>query len=142
MKLFGVICLAGLLSLIVGIGVTAAVSAIAPCYSDKAGCGMGEAYRLFVVPVYAIAGMIGFGISAAGKNRERALWLTLITLALVAVFLFLFAIGADMSSGHSTTMSDASDALQAAVSYWAVILVQWRLIRDYLRRRVSAQVAA
>jgi len=86
--------------------------------------------------------MIGFGISAAGKNRERPLWLTLITLALVPVFLFLLAIGADLSSGRSTTMSDVSDATQAAVSYWAVIVVQWRLIRDYLRRRDSAQVAA
>ena len=142
MKLFGVICLAGLLSLIVGIGVTAAGSAIAPCYSDKAGCGMGEAYRLFVVPVYALVAMIAFWISAAGKNRERPLWLTLITLALVAVFLFLFAIGSDLSSGRSTTMSDVSEALQAAVSYWVVIFVQWRLIRDYLRRRDNAQEAA
>ena len=140
MKLFGVILLAGLLSLIVGIGVTAAGSAIAPCYSDNAGCGMGEAYRLFFVPVYVIVAMIAFGISSAGKNRERPLWLTFITLALVAVFLFLFAIGADMTSGRSTTMSDVSDALQAAVSYWAVIVVQWRLIRDYLRRREAEQV--
>lgn len=142
MKLLGVILLAGLLSLIVGVGVTAAGSAVAPCYSDKAGCGMGEAYRLFLVPAYVVVAMIAFGISAAGKNRERPLWLTFITLALVAVFLFLFAIGSDISSSRRTTASDVSDALQATASYWAVLFVQWRLIRDFLRRRDDAQVAA
>ena len=36
MKLFCVVLLAGLLSLIVGVVVTIAINAVAPCYSDKA----------------------------------------------------------------------------------------------------------
>lgn len=143
MKLFGVILLAGLLSLIVGIGVTIGINAVAPCYSDKAGCGMSEAYRLFFVPGFALLGMVAFGISAAGKKRERPLWLTLITLGLVPVLLLLLAIGSDLSSGRSTSKGDLSDSLLAALAFWSVIGVQWRVIRDFLRRREAAlQVAA
>jgi hypothetical protein len=138
MRLFGVILLAGLLSLIVGVGVTIALNAIAPCYSDKAGCGMAEAYRFFFVPGFALLGMVAFGISAAGKKRERPLWLTLITLCLVPVFLFLLAVGSDLSSGRTTSKSDMSDSLLAALAFWSVILVQWRVIRDFLRRRQAA----
>jgi len=142
MRLFGVILLAGLLSLIVGIGVTIAINVIAPCYSDKAGCGMAEAYRFFFVPGFALLGMVAFGISAAGKNRERPLWLTLITLCLVPVFLFLFAVGSDLSSGRTTSKGDLSDSFLAALAFWSVIFVQWRLIRDFLRRREAAVQAA
>ena len=142
MKLFGVILLAGLLSLIVGVGVTIAINVIAPCYSDKAGCGMAEAYRFFFVPGFALLGMVAFGISAAGKKRERPLWLTLITLCLVPVFLFLFAVGSDLSSDRTTSKGDLSDSTLAALAYWSVILVQWRLIRDFVRRREAVLQAA
>lgn len=142
MRLFGVVLLAGLLSLIVGVGVTIALNAMAPCYSDKAGCGMAEAYRFFFVPGFALLGMVAFGISAAGKSRERPLWLTLITLLLVPVFLFLFAVGSDLSSGHTTSKGDIADSLLAALAYLSVIFVQWRIIRDFLRRREAAPQAA
>ena len=142
MKLFGVVLLAGLLSLIVGTGLTIVLNAIAPCYSDKAGCGIAEAYRFFFVPCFALLGMMAFGISAAGKTRERPLWLTLITLCLVPVFLFVFAVGSDLSSGRTTSKSDMSDSLLAALAFWSVILVQWRVIRDFLRRREAALQAA
>jgi len=141
MKLFGVVLLAGLLSLIVGVGVTIGLNAIAPCFSDKAGCGMAEAYRFFFVPGFVLLAMIAFGISAAGKGRERPLWLTLMTLALVPVFLFLLAVGSDLSSGRTTSKSDMSDSLLAALAFWSVILVQWRVIRDFLRRREAASQA-
>jgi hypothetical protein len=142
MRLFGVVLLAGLLSLIVGVGATIVLNAIAPCYSDKAGCGMAEAYRFFFVPGFALLGMIAFGVSAVGKTRERPLWLTLITLCLVPVFLFVLAVGSDLSSGRTTSKSDMSDSLLAALAFWSVILVQWRVIRDFLRRREAALQAA
>ena len=142
MRLFGVVLLAGLLSLIIGVGATIVLNAIAPCYSDKAGCGMAEAYRFFFVLGFALLGMIAFGISAAGKTRERPLWLTLITLCLVPVFLFVLAVGSDLSSGRTTSKSDMSDSLLAALAFWSVILVQWRVIRDFLRRREAALQAA
>jgi len=142
MRLFGVVLLAGLLSLIVGVGVTIVLNAVAPCYSDKAGCGMAEAYRFVFVPGFVLLGMVAFGISAAGKNRARPLWLTLITLCLVPVFLFLFAVGSDLSSGRTTSQSDISVSLLVALAYLSVIFVQWRLIRDFLRRREAALQAA
>jgi hypothetical protein len=78
MKLFGMVLLAGFISLICGVAVTSAASSIMPCYSDKAGCGMGEAYRLLFVPGYVLLAMIGFGIAAPGKHRERALKLAML----------------------------------------------------------------
>ncbi|HEX7884059.1 MAG TPA: hypothetical protein VF499_15140, partial [Afipia sp.] len=96
----------------------------------------------FFVPGFALLGIIAFGISAAGKTRERPLWLTLITLCLVPVFLFVLAVGSDLSSGRTTSKSDMSDSLLAALAFWSVILVQWRVIRDFLRRREAALQAA
>ncbi|MGL4264662.1 MAG: hypothetical protein ACRCTX_23835, partial [Afipia sp.] len=91
---------------------------------------------------FALLGMVAFGISAAGKSRERPLWLTLITLLLVPVFLFLFAVGSDLSSGRTTSKGDIADSLLAALAYLSVIFVQWRIIRDFLRRREAAPQAA
>ena len=142
MKLFGVICLAGLLSLIVGIGVTLVGSALLPCYGDKAGCGLGDAYRIFFVPIYVLVGMIGFGISAAGKNRERPLWLTMLTLILASVFLGLFAVASDVSHGRSATGAGLVEMFQIFSAFWTVIVLQWLTIRNYLRRRDSTQVIA
>lgn len=142
MKLFGVILLAGLISLIAGFGATLAGSALLPCYSDKAGCGMGDAYRIFFVPVYVLVGMIGFGISAPGKARERPLMLTMFTLILVSVFLVLFAVASDLSNGKSTTGASLFEMAQVSSAFWIVIVVQWWVIRSYLRRRETAQPAA
>ncbi len=138
MKVFGVILLAGLISFIVGFGVTLAGSALLPCYSDKAGCGMGDAYRIFFVPIYVVIGMIGFGISAPGKARERPLKLTMFTLILVPVFLVLFAVAADISKGRSTFGAGMLEMLQIMSAFWVVIIVQWWVIRNYLRRRGTA----
>jgi hypothetical protein len=138
MKLFGVILLAGLISFIVGFGVTIAGSALLPCYSDKAGCGMGDAYRIFFVPVYVLAGMIGFGISAPGKARERPLKLTMMTLILASVFLGLFAVASDVSKGRSTSIAGLLEMIQLMSAFWVVIVVQWWVIRRYLRRRGTA----
>jgi len=133
MKLFGTILLAGLVSLIAGLAVTAVLSAVLPCHSDKAGCGLGEAYRLFFVPAEALAGMIAFGLAAFGKSRERPLKLTMITLVLAAVFLMLFAIGADATSGN-VSWSGIVEMVQVLAAFVGVIVVQWLVIRAHLRR--------
>ena len=142
MKLFGAILLAGVISLFAGLVITIAASFVFPCGSDKAGCGMGDAYRLFFVPVYAIAGMIAFGISAPGKSRERPLKLTMLTLVLVSVFLAVFAIGSDLDNGRPVRLGTLLELLQMLLPFWAVVLVQWRIIRGVVLERETAQAAS
>jgi O-antigen ligase len=142
MKLFGTILLAGIISLFCGLVATLALSAATPCFSDKAGCGLGEAYRLFFVPGYVLLAMIGLGISAAGKNREHALKLTMFVLLLVAFFLVVLAVGSDLSAGRTTSKGDLADAMQATISYSVVVIAQWFLIRRYLRWRELQRAAA
>lgn len=142
MKLFGAIILAGVISLFAGLIVTVIGSWIIPCGSDKAGCGMGDAYRIFFVPLYAIAGMIAFGISAPGKSRERPLKLTMLTLVLVSVFLAVFAIGSDLDNGRPVRLGTLLELLQMLLPFWAVVLVQWRIIRGFVLERDVAQQAA
>jgi O-antigen ligase len=141
MKLFGMVLLAGFISLICGVAVTSAASSIMPCYSDKAGCGMGEAYRLLVVPGYALFAMIGFGIAAPGKYRERALKLAMLVLVLVAVFVIALGMASDANSGRSPNAGDLIDAVQMSVSYWVVVIVQWLMLRRYLRLREAEREA-
>ncbi len=142
MKLFGAIILAGVISFFAGLIVTVIGSWIIPCGSDKAGCGMGDAYRIFFVPLYAIAGMIAFGISAPGKSRERPLKLTMLTLVLVSVFLAVFAIGSDLDNGRPVRLGTLLELLQMLLPFWAVVLVQWRIIRGFVLERDVAQQAA
>jgi uncharacterized membrane protein len=142
MKLFGTILLAGIISLFCGLAATLALSAVTPCFNDKAGCGLGEVYRLFFVPGYVLLAMIGLGISAAGRNREHALTLTMFVLLLVAIFLVVLAVGSDLSAGRTTSKGDLADAIQATISYSVVVIAQWFLIRRYLRWRELQRVAA
>jgi hypothetical protein len=142
MKLFGAIILAGVISFFAGLIVTLLGSWIIPCGSDKAGCGMGDAYRIFFVPLYAIAGMIAFGVSAPGKSRERPLKLTMLTLVLVSVFLAVFAIGSDLDNGRPVRLGTLLELLQMLLPFWAVVLVQWRIIRGFVLERDVAQQAA
>lgn len=142
MKLVGVIILAGIVSLFAGLAATIAGSALLPCYSDKAGCGMGDAYRVFFVPLYVIAGMIAFGIAAPGVGRERAVKLAMFTVLLAGVFLCLFAIISDLTSGRSLTGGTIFEMLQIMSAFAVVILAQWVMIGNYVRRRDAAREGA
>jgi len=142
MRLFAIILLAWLLSLFAGIAATITGSALFPCSSDPAGCGMGDAYRVFAVPIFVLIGMIAFGISAPGKNRERAVRITMKVLLLVPVFLIAFGLIADASSGRSTRSSDIVEGLQLAVPFSGVILMQWFVVRHFLRRREQERALA
>jgi hypothetical protein len=132
MRLFGTILLAGLASLIAGIALTAFLSAVLPCYSDKAGCGLGEVYRLFFVPVEVLIGMIVFSLAAFGKNREHPVRRTMLTMVMVAVFLMLFAWGSDITSGNFS-LRGIVESVEVLAAVIVVIVVQWLIIRTRLR---------
>ncbi len=84
--------------------------------------------------------MIGFGIAAPGKHRERALKLAMLVLVLVAVFVIALGMASDANSGRSPNAGDLIDAVQMSVSYWVVVIVQWLMLR-YLRLREAEREA-
>ncbi len=132
MRLFGTILLAALASLLGGLALTAVLSAVLPCYSDKAGCGLGDVYRLFFVPVEVLGGMIVFSLAAFGRDRERPIKLAMIALIVAVVGLMLFAWGSDMTSGK-LSFGVAVESVQVAAVAIGVIVVQWLVIRARLR---------
>lgn len=142
MKLVGVIILAGIVSLFAGLAATIAGSALLPCTSDKAGCGMGDAYRIFFVPLYVIAGMIAFGFSAPGVAREWPVKRAMFTLLLAGVFLCLFAIASDLTSGRTLTAGSVFEMIQVMSAFAVVIVTQWLMIGNYVRRRDFARKEA
>lgn len=133
MRLFLAIVIAILVSAIAGALATVAGSALISCRSDAAGCGMGDAYRILFVPAEVIVVVIVLAISAIGRNRERALRMTMKVLILVPVFLVSFGIISDLSSGRATRADDVIEALQLAVPFWIVVLVQWVILRSVKR---------
>ena len=141
MRLLVIVLLAGLLSLFAGLAATIAGSALIPCSSDPAGCGLGEAYRVFGVPL-CLDRHGHFWPRRCRKNRQGAVRVAMKVLLLVPLFLIVFSIIADLSAGKPLRSSDMREALQAAVPVWAVILVQWFVVRDFLRRRAQEPSAA
>lgn len=141
MRLVLAIVIAILVSAIAGALATVVGSALIACRSDAAGCGMGGAYRILFVPVEAIAVVIVLTISAVGQNRERALRMTMKVLMLVPVLLVSFGILSDLSSGRATRADDVIEALQLAVPFWIVVLVQWVILRGVKRREQTMEAS-
>lgn len=137
MKLLGIFVLAVVVSLAAGLAITALGSAIVPCGNDKAGCGLGDAYRLVFVPGYVVLALIVFAIAAAGQWREHAVRYAMIGLAVLPPLFLVFAVGADQNSGRATKLSDLLEWLQVAVAFWTVIAAQGTIVEYYLRHRAA-----
>jgi hypothetical protein len=140
-RLFGVIILAGFLSAAAALAATIVGLQVFICRSDPAGCGMAMAYQVLLVPVYAIAAVIAFGIAMAFANRLRAITVTAFILVGLTVLLFVFGIASDASSGRQTNLSDVVELLQVLIPFWVTVAVQWFAIRFFLQRRVAGAVA-
>ena len=53
----------------------------------------------------------------------------------------MFGFVADASAGKATRVADVLDGLQLAIPFWAVVVMQWFVVRDFLRRREQERVA-
>lgn len=133
------ILLAGILSAALGIGATFATSQWLPSYDDAAGRGLGEVFRVVFAIVYAIVGMIAFGIAAPGVNRERPLKITMLVLLGLPLAVALVGSAADLSRlfGWYEIKKAFFSILQIVIPLWCVVLTQWVVVRTYLRRRLT-----
>jgi hypothetical protein len=141
-RLFGVIVLAGLLSGVVALGVTAAGIQFVQCRSDPAGCGMAAAFQVLAIPVYTVVLMIVFGLVMMFADRLRAIAVTASILVGITVLLFFIGILSDSITGRQTKPDDLLELLQLLMPYWVAVAVQWFVIRFYLMRRMANEVAS
>jgi hypothetical protein len=140
MKLVAVFLLAVVVSLAAGLAITALASAVIPCGNDKAGCGLGEAYRLVFVPFFAVLALIVFAIAAALRSQSRAVRMAMMGLFALPLLYLVFAVGADQNSGRSTKLADVIEWFQVAVAFCTVVAVQGGIVDYYLRHRASSHV--
>lgn len=131
MKLFGMIILAGIVSALVGGGVTLLESILIACRTP-AGCGFSEVHRVILVPIYMVLGMAVFAVAATRPQWSKAMFYALRLLVLIPVLLVVVGLAADAAPGAKTKQMDILNALQLAVPFWVVIVVQYRVIRRYL----------
>ncbi len=125
------------ISLVLGFGVMLAAGVIFTCRSDPAGCGLAQAYQTLFVLIEVVAVLLLFALSSIGKNRERIIRRTMLTLVLVPVILLFLGLASDISSGRSTKSGDIIEVLQLALPFWTIIVAQWWMIRAAIQRRAA-----
>lgn len=122
------IFVAAFLSLVVGIVVAMLGSAMLPCFSDSAGCGMAEAFRLFVVPIEVIVVSIVLGISTIRRSR-KILKLAMWSLCFAGALLPVLTLGFDTGPRRFRNFIELS---QLAVPFLAVVVSQWLVLHRHL----------
>jgi len=134
MRWFLLILLAAVLSAGAGFAVWYASSAWLPSYDDAAGRGLGEVYRLFFTAVYVLVAGVVFAIT--GRRNARAL-----TTAVLVLLLAPFPIdivGCMQNSGSFDLRKESFSSLQMFLPLWTVAVVQWLIVRWYIRRPAPA----
>jgi hypothetical protein len=140
MRSAGVFILAFIASAVAGILTYAAVSLL-PDWDDAAGRGLGEAFRLLLIAVYVILGIILYGIAAWRRDRARHLKRTLLIL-LLAPFLIVVLGALDNGIHRIDWLREAVGSVQMFVPLWTVALVQWLILHIYLSQRTAIAPAA
>jgi hypothetical protein len=135
MRLAGVLILAFVAAAVAGAIGFAAVSLL-PDWDDAAGRGLGDAFRVLLIAVYLIMGMLLFGLALWRSDRERHLKRARSILLLAPLLVVVLGIVNNGVSGIHW-LREAVGALQMFVPLWAVTLVQWLILHRYLSRRAA-----
>jgi hypothetical protein len=122
------IFVAAFVSLMVGIAVSMLSTEMLPCFSDRAGCGMAGAFRLFVVPVEVIVVSIVLGISAIRRSR-KILKLAMWSLCFAGALLLVLVPGFGQGPSAFRNFIELS---QLAVPFLAVVVSQWLVLHRHL----------
>jgi len=140
MRLAGVLILAVVASAFAGALGYAAVSLL-PDWDDAAGRGLGEAFRVLLIAVYLILSILLFGLALWRKDRERHLKRARSILLLAPLLVVVLGV-VDNGAFGIDWLREAVGAVQMFVPLWAVVLVQWLILRGYLSRRTALAEAA
>jgi hypothetical protein len=140
MRLLLMIILAGNVSVVFGVGLMFVMSTWLPSYDDAAGRGLGEAFMLLFIGVYALVGMIALGLAA--RRGERLLRWIAILLAVLPAGIVLFA--------ALQALSGRADLYELKKQFFSILGVlgplestvaaQWLILRSYLRLRENMPI--
>jgi hypothetical protein len=136
MRLFLTVLLGGCLSFGLGFALVYAASEWLPCFDDRMSCRMGEAYGIIATIVYAPVATLLFGVTVWRAPSERAIAIAMA--ALLVPVIGILAIGIMMTGAHFDLARDGQGLLQFYVPLTLIVIVQWAIMRAYLRRKAAA----
>jgi ABC-type nitrate/sulfonate/bicarbonate transport system permease component len=134
MRLLLSVIAAGGLSFAVAFGLVYAASHWLPCFDDRAACGLGEVYGTIGTLFYAPLAMIVFGLTLWRWPTERAIGIVALVLLTPIILLLLYGI---LLNEAQIRLRELQGALQFFVPLALTVLVQWFVLRGYLRRRAG-----
>lgn len=132
MRLFLMVLFAGALSLGAGIAVVYVATHWLPRFDDAASVGMGEVYGILGTIFYTVVTMLVMGITLWRTRSENAIWIAM--LALLAPIAGILLIGMTQSGASINLAREGQGLLQFIVPLCLTVMVQWFLLRRYLRQ--------
>jgi Na+-transporting NADH:ubiquinone oxidoreductase subunit NqrE len=132
MRLFVTVLLGGVVSFALGFALVFAVSEWLPRPDDRASCGMGQAYSIIAVMIFAPLVMLVFGFAVWRSASERAIAIAAITLLAPIVGVLLFAM--ILNGMPRDIMRELYGLLEFYVPLVLIVGVQWAVLRVYMRR--------
>ncbi len=133
MPLFVMVPFAAALSLGIAISVVYVATHWLPPFDEPASIGMGEVFGILGSIFYAAVTMLVISFTLWRTRSERAIWIaTLVLLAPIGAILFIGII----QGGTSINLArEVQGLLQFIVPLCLTVMVQWFLLRRYLRQR-------
>jgi uncharacterized membrane protein YesL len=133
MPLFVMVPFAAALSLGAGIAVVYVATHWLPPFDEPASIGMGEVFGILGSILYAAVTMLVMGVTLWRARSERAIWIAM--LVLLAPIGAILLIGLTQSGVRINLAREVQGLLQFIVPLCLTVMVQWFLLRRYLRQR-------
>jgi len=136
MRLALTVLLGGIVSFALALSLVLFATHVLPCHDDRASCGMGEAWSVIAVMIWAPLAMLVIGLTVWLAPGEHGIAVAAIALSAPVAGILLFAM---ILNGLPR---DLGREIQGLVAFYAppllIVGVQWALLRAYMRRRVPA----
>ena len=142
MRLLLTIIVAGIVSIVLGLGAIVAIAEWVPSYDDPAGRSLGQVFMLLFVPIYAVIGMLTLGLSAR-HSEQRVGIATLVLAGLpcgIVLFVALQALAA--RPDFYELKKQISSVVTVLLPLELAVLPQWLILRSYLRLRAGIPIFA
>ena len=133
MRLLLVVLLAAALSLLAAFAVVGFATHVIPCQDDRASCGLGDVYGVVGSLFYAAVALVVFGVTVWAARTERAIRIAMVVLLTPIALVLLFGM-AQKGGGRIDLARELQGMLQFIVPLGLVVVVQWAVLRSYLRR--------
>jgi hypothetical protein len=132
MRLFLMVLFAGAVSVAAGIAVVYVATHWLPRFDDAASVGMGEVFGILGTIFCTVVTMLVMGITLWRARSENAIWIAM--LVLLAPIAGILLIGIIQNGASINLAREAQGLLQFIVPLCLTIMVQWFLLRRYLRQ--------